>query len=692
MPIPDKRSYLKQLISRYEDFIQRLRWKAFFFLKKDSPNDHRKFDTFGFRTAKNAPQIPELIQFESDMTDMIANLEFREVKNKFQETLRSDIKKIKSSKSVFVQADKTHNIYQLDKSEYGKLMHDNVTSDYKKTDNEFVRKIDSEAKTITDKLKISDRVERIALKEAYLTVKDHKPEFPNQIKARLINPTKSNIGIISKQILEKINLELKTKLELRLLKNTDETIEWFKATENKPRRMFIQLDIVNYYPSVTGELFDKAIKFAAENIDHEITQTDIDIIKNARKSILEFDGCRWTKKNEDFDITMGAYDGAQITDLVGLYILNKLKTEIPEIDFGLYRDDGLGIHKRIPTTKLEAIKKKLFKMFKDIGLSITLETSLNRVDFLDVTFDLSNQTFEPFRKPNDSPLYINRNSNHPPQIIKNLPSAINRRLSNISATEDLFNKHKSDYENALKSSGHPPELRYEENRETTREASTKKCRQRNVIWFNPPYNMSLQTKIGKSFLALVDKNFPKNHPLHPIANRKTIKISFSCTKNMGSILAAHNAKILKKDAIEKTKECNCYRNKACPVNGKCCLEEVVYKATVEDTKAYYVGMTSWPWKNRYNQHRHSFRTETRKTSTALSQYVHDKKLGPDPRIKWEILEKCSKRKPGERMCNLCVSEKMQILLCSRDPKNINRRNDLSTRCNHLRATKLGSIT
>ena len=101
-------------------------------------------------------------------------------------------------------------------------------------------------------MKISDRVKRIALKEAYLTVKDHKPEFPNQIKARLINPTKSNIGIISKQILEKINLELKTKLELRLLKNTDETIEWFKTTENKPRRMFIQLDIVNYYSYCHG--------------------------------------------------------------------------------------------------------------------------------------------------------------------------------------------------------------------------------------------------------------------------------------------------------------------------------------------------------------------------------------------------------------------------------------------------------
>ena len=182
--------------------------------------------------------------------------------------------------------------------------------------------------------------------------------------------------------------------------------------------MFIQLDIVNYYPSVTGELFDKAIKFAAENIDHEITQTDIDIIKNARKSILEFDGCRWTKKNEDFDITMGAYDGAQITDLVGLYILNKLKTEIPEIDFGLYRDDGLGIHKRIPTTKLEAIKKKLFKMFKDIGLSIILETSLNRVDFLDVTFDLSIQNYEPFRNPTTPPFTSTKTQTTHPKLSK----------------------------------------------------------------------------------------------------------------------------------------------------------------------------------------------------------------------------------------------------------------------------------
>ena len=56
---------------------------------------------------------------------------------------------------------------------------------------------------------------------------------------------------------------------------------------------------------------------------------------------------------------MGALDGAQITDLVGLYILKELKHEIPEIDFALYRDDGIGIHKKIPLSHLERIKKKL---------------------------------------------------------------------------------------------------------------------------------------------------------------------------------------------------------------------------------------------------------------------------------------------------------------------------------------------
>ena len=52
------------------------------------------------------------------------------------------------------------------------------------------------------------------------------------------------------------------------------------------------------------------------------------------------------------------YDGAQITDLVGLMILQNLKEKIPEIDFALYRDDGLGIYENLPSSHIERIKKK----------------------------------------------------------------------------------------------------------------------------------------------------------------------------------------------------------------------------------------------------------------------------------------------------------------------------------------------
>ena len=74
------------------------------------------------------------------------------------------------------------------------------------------------------------------------------------------------------------------------------------------------------------------------------------------------------------------------------------------MNFGLYRDDGLGVLKRTPKPKVEKLKKDLFKLFKEeFGLKITLETDLTVVNFLDVTFDLHKEKHYPFRKPNDTP-------------------------------------------------------------------------------------------------------------------------------------------------------------------------------------------------------------------------------------------------------------------------------------------------
>ena len=96
-----------------------------------------------------------------------------------------------------------------------------------------------------------------------------------------------------------------------------------------------------------------------------------------------------------------------------------MKQKFPEVDFGLYRDDGLGAIKRTPKTKLEKLKKDIFKMFKEeIGLNITLETDLTIVNFLDVTFDLHGEKHYPYRKPNDHPIYIHKQTKPPTSCLQ----------------------------------------------------------------------------------------------------------------------------------------------------------------------------------------------------------------------------------------------------------------------------------
>ena len=84
------------------------------------------------------------------------------------------------------------------------------------------------------------------------------------------------------------------------------------------------------------------------------------------------------------------------------------------------------------------MRKKIIGLFKEEGLTITIDTILIKTDFLDVTFNLSTGKFFPFRKPNNVPLYINVKSNHPSTIIKDLPKMINERLSELSCNKDEF--------------------------------------------------------------------------------------------------------------------------------------------------------------------------------------------------------------------------------------------------------------
>ena len=162
---------------------------------------------------------------------------------------------------------------------------------------------------------------------------------------------------------------------------------------------------------------------------------------HSRKTLLLHENEPWVKRkgNKNFDVSMGCLDGAEVRDLTGLYILSRIRSVFEnQNDVGLYRDNGLGILRNLSGPQIERVTKEIIKIFKKCGLSITTKTNLKIVQFLDIELDLINNTYRPYKKPNDSPMYINVNSNHPPSIIKQIPSSIHRRLSVLSSDEEVF--------------------------------------------------------------------------------------------------------------------------------------------------------------------------------------------------------------------------------------------------------------
>ena len=298
---------------------------------------------------------------------------------------------------------------------------------------------------------------------------------------------------------------------------------------------------------------------------------------------------------------------------------------------------------------------------------------------------MKNETYAPYRKPNDVPLYIHRESNHPPHVTKQLTTSVSKRLNTISCNKETFDEAKEDYEKALHDSNLCSSLKFEDK---SKQKKPKKQRKRKQIWFTPPYNAALKTNIGKEFLKLIDKHFPVNHPLHPIFNRRTIKVSYSTTENLASIIQNHNKKLLKQQPKKDEKTCNCRKPQECPVDNKCCLEGVIYQANVLDKKAEYVGMTTTSFKQRYSNHKKSFKHESYKNETTLSSFIWDKNLNPTPKVQWKILKKSSKYQPGQRACQICVSESYYIIKGLLNSKNINRKTDIASRCVHRRDATL----
>ena len=176
-----------------------------------------------------------------------------------------------------------------------------------------------------------------------------------------------------------------------------------------------------------------------------------------------------------------------------------LEDNIDKQDIGLYRDDGLIVLRNANGQKVDRARKYTIKVIKDLEFQIEIETNLREVNFLDVTFNLNSGLYDPYKEPSDQLLYVTTSSDHPPQVIKQRPNSINRKLIDNLSNKDVFNASKNEYEEALHKSG------CKSNHEFQREISSKKKnrrRLRNIIWLNPPLSQTVKTNVARLFLHL----------------------------------------------------------------------------------------------------------------------------------------------------------------------------------------------
>ena len=225
----------------------------------------------------------------------------------------------------------------------------------------------------------------------------------------------------------------------------------------------------------------------------------------------------------------------------------------------------------------------------------------------------------------------------------------------------------------------------------------RRKRSRKIIYFTPPWSNNVATNISRMFQGLVAKHFKKGTLMGRLFNKNNLKVSYSCTRNVKSILAAHNKKVLRESEKRRGGEdgkCNCRGGPGnCPAGGVCMTEEVVYEATVTapgvEEKRYF-GSAATSLKLRVNNHKCDFRNRGRQHSTTLSTHVWSlKDQGLEPEVRYRIVARAKAYSPVTRRCGLCVAEKLAI--AKGDPRfMLNKRSEIAGKCRHKNKHVLAS--
>ena len=387
-------------------------------------------------------------------------------------------------------------------------------------------------------------------------------------------------------------------------------------------------------------------------------------------------------------------ESAEISEIVGLFILFGLKRYIKKEHYGIYRDDFLAVV-RLGGPQVERLRKNLFKYFETKKLKVTIEANIKETDFLDISFNLESGLHKPFRKDDNVPSYINKHSNHPTHIKNNLPTMISKQVSILSSNEEVFNQEAYIYNEGLKQAGYNDKIRYMPTTpdDVNRQAN-KRRRKRNVIYFCPPWNDALKTNLGQKFLALIDKHFKKNTFLGKLFNRNTVNLSYSTTKNVKSIITGHNNKLLNPVETRNDNLCNCVGFQ-CPLNGECQKSDLVYSCKVESANEIreYIGFTRNTFKIRWNAHNTDSRYISKRNNTTLANYVWSlKENNINYSQTWRIEMLSKSYCPELGQCGTCTNEKLLIMKTHKARQLMNKRTEILTKCRHRAQHLLSAVT
>lgn len=245
--------------------------------------------------------------------------------------------------------------------------------------------------------------------------------------------------------------------------------KWVKLVNMKKRKhkfSFIQFDMSSYYTSISLILLNNALSFARNFFS--ISRSDIQIILNARKTLIEYDNQNRNWQRTDsanlFDITMRSFLLGSGHWFSGTIPSDTNRAgSLRSLIGGLYRDDALLAVQDCSKTRLCRLEKSIRKFLKDLCLEIIFDVNHRVVNYLDTTLNLDTWLYCPYLKPGKIIHYINAHSNHPRSTIMGVVIAISVRVSNLSANRCIFEHYALTYNYALKLSGFRDEIYYIDN-------------------------------------------------------------------------------------------------------------------------------------------------------------------------------------------------------------------------------------